>query len=138
MKRYGIIDHPSDIGITAEGKTMKEAFANAAFGMFNIMYNLSSVKKKERVSVKVKGEDPEFLLVNWLNELLYLNDARNIVFSEFKIREINDKMLKAEAYGEKFNTAKHTVKTGIKAATYNQLEVSQNKKVCKIRVIFDV
>ena len=138
MKKYETVEHPSDIGIMAFGKSQKEAFENIAFGMMDIMYDLSKVEKKEKLSLKVEGEDLQSLVVNWLNELLYINDTKKMIFSEFKINNFSDKMLAVEAVGEKFDPKKHAGRLYVKAATYNQLELSKDKDNYKIKVIFDV
>jgi len=138
MKKYEIIDHPSDIGIIARGRTKKEAFENAAFGMMDMMFDLSKVKPKETIKIKVEGEDIQSLLVNWLNELIYLSDAKRIMFSSYEILSFGDKMLEALVAGEKIGTAKHKVKLYIKAATYNQIDIVKIKSGYSIKIIFDV
>lgn len=138
MKKYETIEHPSDTGIIAYGKGLKEAFKNAAYGMMDTIYDISKADKKDKFNIKVEGEDVPSLLVNWLSEILYLSDAKNEVISGFEINKFNDKMLSAVVFGEKFDPEKHIEKTGIKAVTYDQLDVSKVKDNYKIKVIFDV
>jgi len=57
MKRFGLIEHPSDIGILAYGANYKETFENAAFGMFSAMAELSDVSPQKSFELKIKGED---------------------------------------------------------------------------------
>ncbi len=42
-ERYSIIDHTADIGLEAEGDTLDNAFENAAYGMFDILTDGSSI-----------------------------------------------------------------------------------------------
>ena len=132
--RYRTFEHPSDIGIEAFGKDIKEVFENAAYGMFGLMFGDTPSGKKENMKFNVEGDDRQSLLVNWLNELLYLYDSRSMIFCEFKITEFNDKMLTAAVSGASFNKNGRTAMTEIKAATYNQIDVSDNKA----RIVFDV
>lgn len=138
MKRYSVISHPSDMGIATKGKSLKEAFENAAFGMMDVMYDMSKAKPKEKAVLSVEGDDIQSLLVNWLNELLYLSDARRLIISKFKISKISDKMLEAVVWGEVFDPSRHAAKTYIKAATFDQIEVSKKNGGYSVRLIFDV
>ena len=77
------------------------------------------------------------LLVAWLNELIYLFDTENIIFKRFDITQLNSTRLKARSYGEKVDSAKHKLKTGVKAATYHMLKVDKTNG-CQVQVLFDI
>lgn len=134
MKRFGLVEHPSDIGILAYGSNYKETFENAAFGMFSAMAELSDVLPQKSFEVKVKGEDREELLINFLNELIFLMDAKKMLFCDFKIYHLTDKELKAHVSGALIQVGLTELHRPIKAATFNQLEVREKK----VKVIFDV
>jgi len=134
MTKYKVVDHPSDIGIEAFGKDRKELFKNSAYGMMDMMFELSGIKKEISFDVKVAGDDQGSLLVSWLSELLYLSDLNHVALSDFKIIKMSDTELEAKVYGGKIDK----VKRFIKAATYNQLEIKKEKGSWKSRVIFDV
>ena len=138
MKRFESIDHPSDIGLVAYGKTLSELFANAAHGMFSFMIDVKTVKAEETFEVEAAADDIESLLVNWLNELLFLEDTKHVLFCDFKIKAISDKELKGNALGQKINVSRHKLSRSIKAATYNQLKVWQENAHWKAKIIFDV
>jgi SHS2 domain-containing protein len=134
MSKYKVIDHPSDIGIEAFGKNKKELFENSAFGMMDMMYDLSGVPKEKSFDVKVSANDAGSLLVSWLSELLYLSDSKHVALKDFKISKMSDTELEAKVYGGKIGK----IKRFIKAATYSQLEIKKEKDNWKTRIIFDV
>jgi len=134
MIKYKIVDHPSDIGIEAFGKDRKELFENSAYGMMDMMFDLSGVPEEASFDVKASADDPESLLVSWLSELLYLSDSKRVALSNFKITKMSDTELEAKARGGKIGK----VKRFIKAATYNQLEIKKERDNWKARIIFDV
>lgn len=136
MERFELIEHTADTGLAANGRTLKEAFANAAYGMFSIIAELDAVEEKLSRRVEVDGDDDESLLFEWLNSLLYYLDVEGILFSRFDIAEFGEKHLVAECYGEEYDPARHQMKTGVKSATYHMLEVDREKK--RVQVIFDV
>ena len=136
MKTYEFIEHTADVGIKAYGKSISEAFKNAAVGMFDIITNKSKIKKVGEYKIQLNYPDIEQLLVDWLSELLFLNSAKNLVFSEFNVN-VNNTNLSAQIFGEEFNDSRHNIGTEIKAVTYHMLKV-QNKKPYFVQVLFDI
>ena len=138
MKTYELVDHTADVGIKAYGKTLSEAFENAAKGMFDIITDNSEIENIGQYNIELEAPDLEQLLVDWLSELLFLNSAKNIVFGFFKV-ELDDKKnkLSAKVFGEKFNISKHKAGAEIKAVTYHMLNV-KNKKPFHVQVLFDI
>ena len=138
MKRFDVVEHTADIGIVAYGADMREAFANAAYGMFSLMADLEQVREETSRYIEAEAGDRESLVVSWLNELLYMFDVERIVFKRFDILELTNTRLRADAYGEKVDASRHELRSGVKAATYHMLKVSEDRGRCRIRVIFDV
>ena len=136
-KDFEIVNHTADVGIVAYGADIKQAFANAARGLFSLITQLDDVHEVSYRDIKVSATDEESLLVEWLNELIYLFDAENIIFKRFEIIHLNNTLLKARSYGEKVDKARHKLKTGIKAATYHMLKVNKGDG-CKVQVLFDI
>ena len=137
MPRFEVIDHTADVGIIAYGSDLREAFANAAYGMFSLIADLEGVKEEVNRKVDVHSTDQEALLVDWLNELLYLFDVEHIIFSKFEISYLSQNRLKAKVYGEKIDTSRHQLKTAVKAATYHMLKIERNQGV-KVQFILDI
>ncbi len=136
-KDFEIIDHTADVGIAAYGADMSQAFANAARALFSLITELDDVAEVLHRDVELTAPDQESLLVEWLNELIYLFDTENIIFKRFDITQLNHTQLKARSYGEKVDKSKHKLKTGVKAATYHMLKVDKGD-VCKVQVLFDI
>jgi len=138
MKTYELIEHTADIGLKAYGKNISEAFENAAKGMFDIITDKSEIELIGEYEINLESQDIEQLLVDWLSELLFLNSAKNLVFSFFNV-EINEKTnnLSAHVFGEKYNISKHKIGMEIKAVTYHILEV-RNKRPYHVQILFDI
>ncbi len=134
---FRIIEHTADIGIEAYGKTLEEAFENAAKGMFSIMTGGGKIESKIVREIKIPFDmDAEQLLVDWLSELLYIRDVEHLVFGEFDVKI--DKELVGKAYGEEYSIEKHGYGMEIKAVTYHMLEVKKDKKGYVVRCLFDI
>ena len=136
-KDFEIVDHTADVGIIAYGADMSQAFANAARALFSLITELDSVREVLSRDIELTASDQESLLVEWLNELIYLFDAERVVFNRFDITELSDTRLRARSYGEKVDSSRHKLKTGVKAATYHMLKVDQADGG-KVQVLFDI
>jgi SHS2 domain-containing protein len=136
-KGFELIDHTADVGIIAHGASINQAFANAARGLFSIITDLDDIKEVTHRDIKATATDQESLLVAWLNELIYLFDTENIIFNRFDITRLNNTRLEARIYGEKVDTSRHKLKTGVKAATYHMLKVEKSNGY-QAQVLFDI
>ena len=135
---FEILNHTADIGIIAYGEDISKVFVNAARGLFSLIIDPQEVSTKKNREIEVTAPDREALLVNWLNELIYLVDAEEVLFKEFDIIEITETKLKAKCYGEKINSKKHHLQREVKAATYHQLKIEQSADGWRAQVIFDI
>ncbi len=136
-KEFEIVDHTADVGIIAYGANMNQAFANAAKALFSLITELDDVEEVIYRDIELTAPDQESLLVEWLNELIYLFDAENIIFKRFDITQLSPTHLKARSYGHKVDSSKHKLKTGVKAATYHMLKIDRSNGG-KAQVLFDI
>ncbi len=135
---YELIDHTADLGIIVRAQSREELYEKAARAIFDIMLDLSNVKTDTVYDVHVRGDDSEELMVNWLNELIYLYETRGALMKRFDIKEISDTILRAECSGETYRAGVHRVKKEIKAATYHQIIVSEDRIGWTLRIILDI
>lgn len=162
MKKFKVIDISGDIGLRAFGKSINEAFVNAAIGMYSLITHLRTIKKEKTIDVSIKSQSIEGLLVSWLNELIFYFDAYGFIGKKIEITEFTSTLtlplrggekgggeaeqltslqackLKATVSGEDFNPEKHESKLLIKAATYHKLRIEKIDDMWEIDVIFDI
>ena len=136
MKKYQLIEHTADIGLAAYGQNLAQAFSNAAYGLFSIITDLRRVKIIESRVVELQEKSAEDLLFAWLNYLIYLFDAEQVLLKKFDIQEFNEHHIKSVCYGERVDCSRHNIKLGVKAATYHMLKVDREKN--RVQVIFDI
>jgi len=137
-KGFEVIDHTADVGIIAYGTEIKQVFGNAALALFSLITELENIGEELKYDLEVASEDRESLLVEWLNELIYLFDAEHVLLKKFDIQSLSNTRLKATCYGEKFDPSRHKIKTGVKAATYHMLRIDKDNKGYKAQIIFDI
>ncbi len=137
MKRYEEIPHTADWSFRAFGRDRRELFANAAFALFAMegahMSEDKPVRGTRRV-VEVDGVDYESLLVNWLNELLYLQESNRETYHHFEIASLEPTHLTAQIVG----TPGIRIDKVVKAATFHNLELQQTRDRWEAVVVVDV
>ena len=144
MAGYTLLDHTADMGIAATGDDLPAAFANAAQGMFAWMIDLDAVEEREEQTVEATGRDVEALLVDFLNELLFLFETRGLLFKRLEVRDLvapgekaDPHRLVAVGFGERLDPRRHQLRGSIKSATYHMLQVREGPAESSVRVILD-
>jgi SHS2 domain-containing protein len=139
---FEIFDHTADIGIQVHGDDLSSVFAQAAAGMFSIIFHEAVPAIKEIGEYRIKLNSPELdqLLVDWLNELLFIFETEHIVCSNYKItiEEHEQKFnLDAIVHGEKIADEQLLGTREIKAVTYHMLFIKKAKQ-WQAQVLFDI
>lgn len=131
----------TDAVIEAYGSTLEEAFENAAKGLSDTMIDLKTVRPEREIKFCAKGHDLYSLLFDWLDKVMLLLVADAIALSEFsiKIKQHNsDYSLKGTARGEALDVYRHGYKVEIKAVTYHEMEIKQEKGRVTVRFLLDL
>lgn len=124
-KKFIFLEHTADVKFQAFGKTLNEAFKNSAFALKEAIAGELKVKSIINKKIKVEGRDNEALLYRFLEQFLYFLDAENFLFSKIKKIKISGGKLEAEISGDLASKYKFT--NDVKAITYNQMFVKQEK-----------
>lgn len=135
MERYVLIDHTADMMVRAFGSTLEECFGNAAYALFDQTVDLSNVGTSESVDIRVSGIDDEDRLFSFLSEMLFIEDADNLILREFDVRFEGDDVV-CTARGDRLDRSKHRVKSEVKAVTYHMMQIDRDTP--SVTVLFDV
>ncbi len=142
-KGFKIVEHTADIGLKIFGKNKIELFINAARGMFflitgSLMHNVNSNSKKyfTVVSEAINIED---LLINWLNDLLYIHSTELVFFDDYSISCLTDKVIRSTVSSINIKDSSYQVLKEIKAVTYHNIFVGQRgKNNWEANIVFDI
>ena len=84
----------------------------------------ATVGRRERVEIVCENNDPELLLIDWLNAIIFEMATRHLLFGDFKV-SIADGQLSAVALGEGVDVARHKPAVEVKGATLTELRVAR-------------
>ena len=140
--KFEFLEHTADVYIRAHGKTMQEAYENAALAMFETMTDTDKIAQAQEQTLEVEAEDQYALLYSWLEALLVKFETENMLYSKFQItdwKETADTFkIKAKVWGEKFDPQKHPQKVGVKAVTYHRMVVIHEMDSVILEFILDI
>jgi SHS2 domain-containing protein len=134
MKRFEEIPHTADWSFRAFGKDRRELFENAAFALFALEGAIANEATQAARAVQVTGIDYESLLVNWLSELLYMQESHREVYHRFHVESLTATALRAQVLG----TPNTRIDKIIKAVTYHNLKIEQTPNGWEAVVVVDV
>lgn len=123
--RWEHFTHGADIGVRGIAPGVAEAFEQAALAMTAVICERAAVAPREAVSVECAAPDREYLLVDWLNAIVYEMATRRMLFSRFQVA-IGDGKLTGTLWGEPVDVARHQPAVEVKGATYTELKVFQD------------
>jgi SHS2 domain-containing protein len=122
--------HGADVGVRGRGATPEEAFAGAALALEALFArDPASVRPVREATVTSRAADLEGLLVDFLDELIFVFATRRLVFSRFDIGieegAPGDISLRAKAFGERWDPSRHEATVEPKGATFTALRVGR-------------
>ncbi len=139
-KRFNLLDiATADFAFEAFGSTLNELFVNAAFAMMEIMTDTKKVMPSKIIEFKIKAHDLKALMFDFISEILFIKDTKGMVFSKFSVNIKKGEKgysLACTMQGEKWDRAKHEIRTEVKAATYHMMEIKHNGR-WRAQVILD-
>src|SRR5438067_12132905 len=121
---FELLDHPADIGFRAHATTLPGLFANSAQALVYLILDPSRIELYEELQFGADASDYESLIVNWLNEVLYVTDSKRLALGSFEISKLNETQVGCVARGELRDPVKHPAKLVVKAVTYHQLKIA--------------
>ena len=136
MKKFKFLEHTADIKFQAFGKNVEEVFSNSALALKETICGKIKIKEIKEEKISAKGKDFESLLYNFLEEIIYLLDAKKFLIKKIKKIEIKNFELKAIIIGDKSSNYKFT--NNVKAVTYNEMFVEEKGKKWISQVVIDV
>lgn len=135
---YRLLEHTADMGLEARGGSLEELFGEAARGLRELMFGHYPGGQGQVIQLRISGQDREELLVNWLNDILYLFEVRGIYPVSFEVQAVSDTSTTVLVRGEPFDAERHPVERVVKAVTYHQLQLEQIQGEWRARVYVDL
>ena len=135
---YGTFPTTADIGLWARGHSASELFSTAGIGLYALLTDLRRVRLREQRSVEASAQDPEALVVEFLNALLGLTHTEGFLGRRVVAHTVGTPptAVLATVEGEPYDSSRHTSRLEVKAATFHHLQLDLRRY--EVRVIVDI
>jgi SHS2 domain-containing protein len=140
MGRCETFEHTADLGLRIFAADLADLFRTAAEGLFDVIVaNRGEVQVVETQSVSLNADSTEDLLIEWLNELIFLSETRHRLYSRFDVA-LDDagRRLDATIGGEPIDRTRHVLDHEVKAATRHGLSLRCENEGWVAEVVLDI
>jgi SHS2 domain-containing protein len=119
-----LFSHGADIGIRGIGATPAAAFEQAALALTMAVTNPARIASQIKIDIVCEAPSSAFLLLDWLNALIYEMSVRRLVLGRFTVAIEGDR-LRGQAWGEPIDRARHAPAVEPKGTTLTSLKVER-------------
>ena len=135
---YEIFDHTADLGLRVQAATYEDLCSEAAQGLAEVIAgDLTAIQPAVAETLLVVGDDPTWLLVDLLSELLAAFELRRMLFVDCRVSR-TETGLQADCRGERFDPARHRLAHEVKAITQYELRVVETEVGWEATLILDI
>jgi SHS2 domain-containing protein len=135
---FEVFEHTADLGLRVRAATREALFAEATRGLLAIIVaNPDAVRGVEFKRFRLDGTQNDFLLFDWLSELLVLFDTQNWLAAECDAR-FDARGAEILCRGEPLDRQRHELDHEVKAITYHGLCVEETEDGWMAEVIVDL
>jgi SHS2 domain-containing protein len=125
-------NHTAEIELAVDAGSPEDVFAEAAQALAELI-SLEREGEPDRHRVAIDAADLGALLVEWLEELIFLADTEGFVPERVDALDLRDTSLRATLVGRSGR-----IEPLVKAATYHGLRFAHEDGVWQARVVLDV
>ena len=135
---HELFDHTADLGLRIRAGDLDTLFAEAGACLLACMVDdPAAVLATESQTLAIAGTDREYLLFDWLRELLHRSDEARMLWCRFDVR-LTATGLTATISGEPFDPSRHLLSREVKAITYHGLKLEESDGGFLAEVIVDI
>lgn len=134
---WRLLDHTADIRLEATGHCLEDMFLAACAALSEFLDPNGPIRKDKELEVSIEGEGLDELLVNWLREILFHNQARNFSVSDANILALSNNRLTARLVGGD-RSCESDLGTEVKGITYHGLSIKKSSDTYLARVVLDI
>jgi SHS2 domain-containing protein len=138
------LDHTADAGVEIDAPSREALFVEAAIALADTLTPIERVGCTVERVLELEAANDELLLVDFLNEILFLFETEGLVFAAAVVlleggdESSSPVRMRAVLRGEEYDESKHALRTLIKAVTYHGLSVQRDGERYTGRVLFDL
>ena len=135
MKKFDVLEHTSEMKFRSYGKSLNVVFEKVVLAFSNLVMRVQKVKSIKSRKIKITGKDNESLLYDFIDELIYLFDAKCFIVSKAKVK-VRKGVLEGALFGD--SASNYSGLDHIKSATYAEMYVKKKNGNWEAQFVVDV
>jgi SHS2 domain-containing protein len=139
---FEFVEGPTgDLSFVVRASSLEGLFLGAAEAFLAVtLEDASPLEQRERRELVLEEPDLELLLLRFVNELVFLRDASELLLRPERLRVTRDGVarLAATLAGERIDRGRHVLRSDVKAATAHGLRVAETAEGWEARLTLDV
>lgn len=134
---FEILEHTADAGLRVWAPDLPALFAEGGLGLMAVMGEASGDDTRSQ-TVDIESADLEALFADWLSELIFLFETRDVVPLRFDVEVGEDPWRVHATVRGPGTSAFEQTGAAVKAVTYHELYVRPTSAGFEARVYLDV
>ena len=138
--KYKYLEHTADVKFEAYGTTLEECFESVCEAVFGVITDVKKIDGSIAVPIKISAKDLEKLLYDFIDELIFLIDTKNILVKKCGKMKIEKKGTRTilTCILECDHIEKYETWGAIKAPTYNQMNITKRNGKWVSTIVLDI
>lgn len=134
---FRLVEHTADVAVEAHGDTLGEAFAGCGDGLTAAQCDHVPGTGGDRFGVAAHAESREAALFEYLDELIYQRDVRDVLPTDHEVFVHFAGEWIVEAYARGLPLSEVRARE-VKAVTYSEMRLERVEDGWEAYVVFDV
>jgi SHS2 domain-containing protein len=134
---YEHFEHTADLGLRVRARSLEELFEDAARGLTAIIVERPPTGPGRPLEIRVEGTRLDYLMFDWLNELLFRFEREGRVCGDVAVR-FDDEGLTGTLQVDELDRVRHVPVREVKAITYHRLRVEREGEDWIAELIVDI
>lgn len=127
----------ADTSLKIEATSFPNLLAAAGWGFTWLITDPETLTDSVQQEIGIQSDNPEMLLMDWLNELLYRFEVRHELFRCFSVAVHGDSM-HARVAGEVIAPSLMQFRNAVKAVTWHGLSIEKTNGLHSVTILFDL
>ncbi len=135
---FRTFEHTGDLGLEVWARSAARLYGLAAEALMAQVVDARGATPELELSVSLTGDDPEDLLVHWLNTVLLESELARAVWTSADVRVLTATALEATLRGVRRDPRRQVFIREVKAVSHHDLELDLAGPVARCRIVVDV
>jgi len=131
-------DHTGDLGLEVWAESPERLYARAAEAVMAQVAEAGAGEAEIRRTLELTGDNPEDLLVHWLNTVLLEGELQRALWTRVTVGRLAPGEMAATLEGQRLDSGRQIFLREIKAVSHHFLELDLVSRPCRCRMVLDL